>query len=104
MKAMTIRAILAGILKERHVAWLESALRARGHQVPADEGAAHATLPGDLTSAYQAGVSAEVGNIAMYEAFLKRDLPADVRSLFERLEAASQNHLRAFRTNLARVR
>jgi hypothetical protein len=29
-------------------------------------------------------------------------LPADVKVVFERLERASENHLRAFRTNLAR--
>ncbi|MCK5008763.1 MAG: DUF2202 domain-containing protein [Spirochaetales bacterium] len=41
-------------------------------------------------------------NIAMYESFLQEDLPEDVRDLFERLQQASENHLRAFRNNLNR--
>jgi hypothetical protein len=38
----------------------------------------------------------------MYESFLQEDLPADVRDLFQRLQSASENHLRAFRNNLNR--
>jgi hypothetical protein len=90
--------------EDQHVTWVAAALRDHGYAVPADEAAAHAVLPADLRSAYEAGVQAEVDNIAMYDSFLKRELPADVRSLFERLRAASQNHLRAFRTNLERAR
>ena len=45
---------------------------------------------------------AEIDSIAMYESFLKTDLPEDVRDLFERLQQASENHLRAFRNNLNR--
>jgi rubrerythrin len=32
----------------------------------------------------------------MYEAFLKRDLPNDVRDVFEALKSASGKHLEAF--------
>ncbi len=39
---------------------------------------------------------------AMYESFLQTSLPEDVRDLFERLQQASENHLRAFRNNLRR--
>jgi hypothetical protein len=90
--------------EEQHVAWLAALMRANGYAVPADTGAAHAVLPADLKGSFEAGVQAEVDNIAMYDAFLKRELPADVRSLFERLRAASENHLAAFRQNLARAR
>ena len=45
-------------------------------------------------------MTAEVHNIAMYEAFLKQeDLPDDVRAVFEALTRASGNHLRAFEQN-----
>ena len=40
------------------------------------------------------GVEAEIENIAMYESFLKRELPDDVREVYKRLKATSQNHLR----------
>lgn len=90
--------------EEQHIAWLTDLMRDQGYKAPADEGAAHAVLPRDLKAAYEAGVQAEVDNIAMYDAFLERDLPADARSLFERLRDASENHLRAYRTNLARAR
>lgn len=44
--------------------------------------------------------------LAMYQAFPGKagsdPLPADVREVFERLQAASENHLRAFRNNLTR--
>lgn len=89
--------------EEQHIGWVTDVMRKYGYQVPADEGAAHAVLPKDLRAAYEAGVQAEVDNIAMYEAFLERELPADVRVLFERLRNASENHLQAFRTNLVRA-
>ncbi len=90
--------------EEQHIEWVADLMREKGYKVPADEGATHAVLPKDLKAAYETGVQAEIDNIAMYDAFLKNDLPADVRSLFERLRDASENHLQAFRTNLARAR
>ncbi len=36
-------------------------------------------------------------NIAMYERFLKTNLPDDVREVFSRLLAGSKNHLDAFK-------
>ena len=62
----------------------------------------HVALPADLKSAFETGVQAEIDNIAMYESFLSRELPADVREVFESLMNASKNHLRAFRNNLRR--
>ena len=38
----------------------------------------------------------------MYDAFLKKDLPKDVRAVFTRLRDASKNHLAAFNRNLQR--
>ena len=67
---------------------------------PADDGAAHTLAVSSLTEAYQAGVGAEVNNIAMYETFLAEDLPDDVRTVFESLMRASENHLRAFQNRL----
>ena len=71
-----------------------------GIAAPADEGASFAVSVGSLTEAYQAGVNAEVNNIAMYETFLDQELPSDVRIVFESLMHASENHLRAFQNQL----
>lgn len=68
--------------------------------VPQDTALEHTVKPESLQAAYEAGVTAEVHNIAMYESFLKQDnLPDDVRGVFEALMRASQNHLRAFEQN-----
>ncbi|MBN1837799.1 MAG: DUF2202 domain-containing protein [Spirochaetales bacterium] len=83
--------------EERHIEWLEELFRKHGLSVPKDAAAEHVVLPASLEAASQAGVQAELDNIAMYESFLRQDLPADVREVFERLKEASENHLRAFR-------
>ena len=62
--------------------------------------ASRAVAVGSLTEAYQAGVNAEVNNIAMYETFLAQELPDNVRAVFESLMRASENHLRAFQNRL----
>lgn len=68
--------------------------------VPEDTALEHTVKPDSLQAAYEAGVTAEVNNIAMYEAFLKQsDLPDDVWEVFEALTRASENHLRAFEGN-----
>ena len=86
--------------EETHIDTLLPLFAEYGITAPADEGAARAALPDNLTSAYQTGVNAEVTNIAMYEQFLEQDLPADVRAVFESLMRASENHLRAFQNRL----
>ena len=92
--------------EEQHIAWLEPLFPRYGLQPPVDTSASHVVLPADLKQAFETGVQAEIDNIAMYEAFLggaaAQPLPEDVRETFERLKAASENHLQAFRNNLAR--
>jgi hypothetical protein len=61
-------------------------------------------IPQDIKTSLELGVNAEIDNIAMYEAFLERELPADVRDVFEQLKRASENHLRAFQNNLRKYR
>ena len=86
----------------RHIEWVTELFDAYGYPVPEDTAGKYVVLPEDLKSSFETGVQAEIDNIAMYETFLKQDLPADVRDLFERLKDASENHLRAFRNNLNR--
>lgn len=86
--------------EETHVEALLPLFEAYGVAVPPDEGASNASAVASLTEAYQAGVNAEVNNIAMYEIFLEQSLPDDVRAVFESLLRASENHLRAFQNRL----
>jgi len=88
--------------EERHIEWVTELFNEYGYALPEDTASKYVVLPEDLKSSFETGVQAEIDNIAMYESFLKQDLPADVRDLFERLKGASENHLRAFRNNLNR--
>ena len=88
--------------EQRHIDWVTELLEEYGYDLPEDTAHVYVVLPKDLESSFETGVQAEIDNIAMYESFLRTDLPADVRDLFERLKGASQNHLRAFRNNLNR--
>ena len=53
-------------------------------------------LPDNISNALALGIQAEIDNIALYEAFLKTDIPDDIRDAFEKLMDASENHLQAF--------
>jgi hypothetical protein len=88
--------------EQRHIEWVTELFNEYGYALPEDTAQMHVVLPDDLESSFQTGVQAEIDNIAMYESFLQKDLPADVRDVFERLKQASENHLRAFRNNLNR--
>ena len=92
--------------EERHVEWLEGLFGKYGFAVPVDTAKSLVVAPKDMKSALEAGVQAEIDNIAMYDSFLNgagaAPLAADVRAMFEELKRASENHLRAFRNNLAR--
>ena len=86
--------------EETHIAALLPLFEAYGIAAPADEGESKTASVATLTEAYQAGVNAEVNNIAMYETFLDQNLPDNVRAVFESLMRASENHLRAFQNQL----
>jgi hypothetical protein len=91
----------------RHIGWLKDAYAAAGLPVPKDEAAGLAIVPVSLKASFEAGVGAEVDNIAMYDSFLASDLlkkpeNASYVSLFVRLRDASKNHLAAFQNGLSR--
>ncbi len=93
--------------EEQHLSWLRAEYQNRGLSFPADGSAGHTVIPADLKAAAQAGVNAEIANIAMYQAFLAqpelaKSQNASVKALFEQLKRASENHLRAFQTQLAK--
>lgn len=102
MDAYGVQRPFVNIIKAEgtHIQRLLPLFAAHNVAVPQDTALEHTVKPDTLQAAYEAGVTAEVHNIAMYEAFLKQDnLPDDVRAVFEALMRASQNHLRAFEQN-----
>jgi hypothetical protein len=66
-------------------------------QLPDNNAVEMTVLPESISSALATGIEAEEVNIAMYQQFLSQEnLPEDVRSAFEYLMSASENHLSAF--------
>lgn len=93
--------------EENHIAWLSAAFAEAKLAIPADDASSLVTAPATQKEAFQAGVAAEIDNIAMYDSFLASALVArpenaSLRSLFERLRDASKNHLEAFENGLAK--
>lgn len=80
----------------KHISMLLPLLEKYDVEVPADDSADRAVIPGSIEDSYKAGVEAEIKNIEMYESFLEEDLPDDVKIVFERLKSASEKHLSAF--------
>lgn len=89
--------------ESEHISLLTPLFAEYGLTVPENEAASHVTVPATLNESYAAGVEAEVKNIAMYERFLDENLPDDVRTVFENLQAASENHLQAFERSADRT-
>uniref|UniRef100_A0A7C3IH13 DUF2202 domain-containing protein n=1 Tax=Gracilinema caldarium TaxID=215591 RepID=A0A7C3IH13_9SPIR len=90
-----------------HVSWLEQAFKNYKLPIPKDEAKAYIHVPATLKEAYEAGVQAEINNIAMYDRFLASPLVqdpkyTDLKTLFTNLRNASKNHLEAFKNQLNR--
>lgn len=86
------------VAEVRHSTSIGGLFANRGWSVPASEWMSD-NVPGftTLAQACAAGVEAELANIALYDELLERDLPTDVRRVFENVRAASLNaHLPAF--------
>lgn len=96
--------VFSNILRaeETHIALLKPLLSDYAIPVAVEDGLPNPLLPTSLKEAYAIGVQAEIDNIAMYEDFLEKDLPADVKAVFVRLMNASKSHLKAFERNLSR--
>lgn len=88
--------------EETHISLLTPLFEAYGIDMPADPSSHVIALPDTLAETFAVGVEAEINNIAMYEKFLATELPDDVRDVFERLKAASENHLKAFENGASR--
>ena len=79
-----------------HIQWLKELFDKYGYEIPTDDVAGYVVLPASIEAALEAGVQAEINNIAMYEKFMEEDLPDDIMDVFIELRDASQNHLAAF--------
>lgn len=89
------------ILSEgKHISMLTNLFNTYHLSIPEDLSANYVTLPSSLNEAYEAGVIAEIENIAMYDRFLQEDIPQDVENVFIALRDASKNHLSAFQNHL----
>lgn len=85
-----------------HISLLTPLFQTYGYEIPANNATQYISLPSTLTETYSIGVEAEINNIAMYESFLKQDLPTDVATVFTYLQKASENHLSAFEKQVDR--
>lgn len=90
--------------EESHISMLIPLFETYGFNVPEDTAQDHLITVESITQALEAGVQAEIDNIAMYEKFLlDSNLPEDVRTIFIQLRDASKNHLAAFERKLSRL-
>ena len=88
--------------EETHIALLIPLFEKYDFEAIEDTSSEHLIPATSITEALETGVLAEVNNIAMYELFLKTDLPDDVRAVFIELRDGSVNHLAAFERKLSR--
>lgn len=83
--------------EQTHIDLLLPLFETYGIDVPENSASDNVVIPESITSALATGVEAETANIEMYQTFLAQtNLPDDVRTAFEFLVSASQNHLEAF--------
>ncbi|HEX5350834.1 MAG TPA: ferritin family protein [Trichococcus sp.] len=88
-----------------HINELLPLFEMNGIEVPANDASERVTLPDSLAASYEMGIEGETQNISMYKRFLEEEvLPADVKAVFERLIAASEEHLQAFEQENANFR
>ena len=90
------RSAISSRRKKPHIAELKALYEVYGYDLPEDNASEYAVLPDSIDEALAIGVTAEENNIAMYEMFLKQDLPEDIKAVFIELRDASENHLAAF--------
>lgn len=98
MEAYGVHKPFSNIIKAEatHITLLTPLFEEYGAKIPEKDWDSLVTVPASLEAAYATGVEAEEKNIAMYESFLKENLPDDVREVFEQLMNASEKHLAAF--------
>lgn len=84
-----------------HINWLKELFLKYDFEVPNDISEKYLGMPESLKEALEIGVDAETDNIEMYEIFLSKDIPDDVRVVFTKLRDASKGHLLVLKNRLA---
>ncbi len=84
--------------EENHINRLIQLFTTYGYTLPAQDSVV--STAETLEEIYASEIAMEENNIAMYEKFLKEELPADVKQVFESLQRASSRHLQAFQKAL----
>lgn len=86
--------------EEKHITSLTFLFNKYKITLPQDTAKEYIPHPESNEEGLKAGVQAEIDNIAMYESFLKQQLPDDVKSVFIQLRDGSKGHLNAFERSL----
>ena len=86
--------------EENQIYQLEQLLKKYKVTLPNKDWSSLVMLPDSLEDCYKVGITTEENNIAMYEKFLKEDLPKDVKIVFENLAETSKRHLYAYENAL----
>lgn len=76
-----------------HINWLRELFEKYDLPVPEDRSSEFLHTPENFRAALDGGVQAEIENIEMYDTFLSRDIPDEVKSVFTKLRDASKGHL-----------
>lgn len=79
-----------------HIKALTQLFTVYGLNVPTDNASNFVIIPSTLAEAYLIGIKAETDNIALYKAFLEKDLPINLENVFNHLMNASKSHLSIF--------
>lgn len=98
IKAFNVSRPFSNIIKAEgtHIGYLETLFDKYDISIPSNTAKDYVVLPPTVSETYAIGVDAEIKNIAMYDIFLKQDLPADIKVVFEALKKGSESHLKAF--------
>lgn len=88
--------------EEKHIESLTLLFSSYKIALPQDTAKEYISHPKSVVESLKAGVQAEIDNIAMYEYFLKQQLPDDVRMVFIQLRDGSKGHLNAFERSLGK--
>jgi len=86
--------------EEKHINSLTLLFNKYNITLPQDIAKEYIPHPKSMEEGLKAGVQAEIDNIAMYESFLKQQLPDDVKLVFIQLRDGSKGHLNAFERSL----
>lgn len=88
----------ANIVKaeESHISQLILLFEVNGLAVQQEDTEGRIAVPATFEEAKAIGIQAEIDNIAMYELFLKEELPADVKVVFQNLKTASEGASHCF--------